>query len=237
MYLKFYLCLHVVALITIFVLPKFVRGERRSQNTKQTTSNQNSLDVDEKKQDATTACNFSNKNKLTGNDDEQEDKNIAVCRSNATAKIIADEQLEEKHNVASKKPAVAPALATVNSGREAVAVPHDQCEMDQLSSKLLEKIEAETKNIEDFIDKTVTDTVTGIVEFKNDLMREIPNGLRKRTSVTVGGSINDVLTNGKPAGENNDESAAFLKKEIEAINAVVQQANILPAVLSNGHAK
>jgi len=45
--------------------------------------------------------------------------------------------------------------------------------MDQLSSKLKEKIEAETKNIEEFIDKTVTETVSGIVEFKNDLMRDI----------------------------------------------------------------
>ncbi|GBP14783.1 Membrane-bound O-acyltransferase domain-containing protein 2 [Eumeta japonica] len=82
---------------------------------------------------------------------------------------------------------VTPKLPHVNPGREAVSVPHDQCEMDQLSSKLKEKIEAETKNIEEFIDKTVTETVSGIVEFKNDLMRgcEIPSGLRKRSSLLL----------------------------------------------------
>lgn len=135
-----------------------------------------------------------------------------------------------------RHPPSTPKLPLVNPGRDAVSVPHDQCEMDQLSSKIMEKIEAETKNIEDFIDKTVTETVTGIVEFKKDLMREceIPNGLRKRTSLAT--TVSDVVAgaNGKPAA---DESAAFLKKEIEVINAVVQQANVLPAVLSNGHAK
>lgn len=101
----------------------------------------------------------------------------------------------------------------------------------------MEKIEAETKNIEEFIDKTVSDTVTGIVEFKNDLMRDcVPSGgLRKRTSLAS--AMSDVVAGatGKPQTE---ESAAFLKKEIEVINAVVQQSNVLPAVLSNGgHAK
>lgn len=129
-----------------------------------------------------------------------------------------------------------PKLPFANSGREAVSVPHDQCEMDQLSSKLKEKIEAETKNIEEFIDKTVTETVSGIVEFKNDLMREceIRSGLRKRSSLAA--TVSDVVS-GATGKTCVDESAAFLKKEIEVINAVVQQANVLPAVLSNGHAK
>ena len=117
--------------------------------------------------------------------------------------------------------------------------------MGQLSNKLKEKIEAETKNIEEFIDKTVTDTVSGIAEFKKDLMRDSDkifisqDGIRKRNSTmaaVVGGTGSGLEL--AVVGKTGEETNAFLKKEIEVINAVVQQANVLPAVvLSNGHAK
>lgn len=248
MYLKFYLCLHIVALITIFVLPKFIRGERRS-HPPQTTSSKTSLASEEQKPliNNITANNSQHKDQLLKDSKELENKTtiepltatttVTKQSNTSSSPTSTNKDASTIPSVSDERPAAdlpAPKLPLVNPGRDAVSVPHDQCEMDQLSSKLMEKIEAETKNIEEFIDKTVTETVTGIVEFKNDLMREIPNGLRKRTSLAT--SVNDVVAGaaGKPT---TDESAAFLKKEIEVINAVVQQANVLPAVLSNGHAK
>ncbi|XP_075169138.1 lysophospholipid acyltransferase 6 [Haematobia irritans] len=203
LYLKFYLCLHIVALTTIYVLPNFIRGERRSSSSK----------VSDKTEEKEA---LGNENRT--NTDRYEDKKVLLEVGPKPANISNEDII-----LFGKLPIIA-------SAREAVTVPHDQCEMDQLSSKLKEKIEAETKNIEEFIDKTVTETVTGIVEFKNDLMRDsVPNSLRKRTSLAS--TMSDVVAGatGKPQ---TDESAAFLKKEIEVINA-----NVLPAVLSNGHAK
>ncbi|XP_037945541.1 lysophospholipid acyltransferase 1 [Teleopsis dalmanni] len=209
LYLKFYLCLHLVALSTMFILPTFIRGEKRVSKSVS----------DEKLQISEDLCK-----EMDGAENSKKAVN-AIAIANGTVNIPHDKENDLSDELTK------PNLNTSACAREAVSVKHDQCEMDQLSSKLKEKIEAETKNIEEFIDKTVTDTVTGIVEFKKDLMRdcEYPtlisqDGLRKRTNVN---------------GESNtmDESSAFLKKEIEVINAVVQQANVLPAVLSNGHAK
>ncbi|XP_023302562.2 lysophospholipid acyltransferase 6 isoform X1 [Lucilia cuprina] len=229
LYLKFYLCLHIVALITIFVLPKFIRGERRPHPPQ--SSSKTSLGGEQEKP---LILNNIKKNDRDEVKESENDKTAIKAAANVNTSYSTTNTNELPEAEQRHTPPVPPKLPLVNPGRDAVSVPHDQCEMDQLSSKIKEKIEAETKNIEEFIDKTVTETVTGIVEFKNDLMREIPNGLRKRTSLAT--TVSDVVAGatGKPSP---DESAAFLKKEIEVINAVVQQANVLPAVLSNGHAK
>ena len=93
---------------------------------------------------------------------------------------------------------------------------------DNLSNLIKEKIELETRNI---IDKTFT----GIVELKDDLMRmNEGNDLFIQTDSLIRKRANGNLTNG------NDSDGAFLKKEIDALNAAVQ-GNVLPAVLSNGH--
>uniref|UniRef100_A0A182QYN0 Lysophospholipid acyltransferase 1 n=1 Tax=Anopheles farauti TaxID=69004 RepID=A0A182QYN0_9DIPT len=123
-----------------------------------------------------------------------------------------------------------------------------------VGSLFKEKLEQETRNIEEFIDKTVT----GFVELKDDLMRMkggdgalyIPRPLMDGNSNnTAAGSIGngtgtETLTTGGinggggVGGAASGGSNAFLKKEIDALNAaIVQQANVLPAVLSNGHAK
>ena len=243
MYLKFYLCLHIVTIITIFVLPKFIRGERRSTNNAEAIDDSNTSVNVRSNNEAS-----SEHNKLLNGNGTEEQEAIAIKQqqhiphdsNNATSDLI------KEHPAQVKKPINTP-LTTC--ARAAVSVEHEQCEMDQLSNKLKEKIEAETKNIEDFIDKTVTETVGSIVEFKNDLMRdcEFPSmltqeGLRKRTSLAsaIMGGVSSAggNTTDKPMdGGSIEESGAFLKKEIEVINAVVQQANVLPAVLSSGHAK
>ncbi|XP_001360700.3 lysophospholipid acyltransferase 1 isoform X1 [Drosophila pseudoobscura] len=277
LYLRFYLCLHIISLVTIFILPQYIRGERRDSSPKSTDSVAASGSV---RDSSPTRVPQAARAALAGgndlNEDEDEDKH-AKCKDNTPQLLLTEQQqqrIEQQNNVIlqsqtshhpqqqqkeQQQQPKSPKPPT--NARDAISVPHDQCEMDQLSSKLKEKFEAETKNIEEFIDKTVTDTVSGIVEFKNDLMRDIefpklklPGGsaistpldaaatsvgLRKRniSSVHENGQCTDASGGDTAEHAAEENSAAFLKKEIEVINAVVQQANVLPAVLSNGHAK
>ncbi|KAL7735979.1 hypothetical protein ACLKA6_002407 [Drosophila palustris] len=278
LYLRFYLCLHLISLVTIFILPKFIRGEPRSQRS---SRNSAGTDVKANKSDGNITTNAANQPLALANTDdlnveeEGEDSKLAkrndtmpqqqqtlqynLKQSQSQNNVILQPRPQQQQQQQQQQQPLSPNLVQT-CALDAVSVPHDQCEMDQLSSKLKEKIEAETKNIEEFIDKTVTETVSGIVEFKNDLMRDIEfpklklaagsvssgaanlvdaaaAGLRKRNISSVHDSNSN--NTGTPTTEHGPEenSGAFLKKEIDVINAVVQQANVLPAVLSNGHAK
>ncbi|KAH8290389.1 hypothetical protein KR054_002510 [Drosophila jambulina] len=290
LYLRFYLCLHIISLVTIFILPKFIRGERRSRAGAANGGSTVQLAASESSSRATAsaaaAATLTAGNDLNNKDEEVEeekDKHAHQCKVNTLTHqqpAVASSHNSTTTNEQQKQQPTNEQSNNVNlrqrhpqqqqshlekmpmpSARDAVSVPHDQCEMDQLSSKLKEKIEAETKNIEEFIDKTVTETVSGIVEFKNDLMRDIEfpklklpgsnagttldsavsgGGLRKRNIISsVHDNGTDPTGNASSAAVELEEngSAPFLKKEIDVINAVVQQANVLPAVLSNGHAK
>lgn len=275
------MCLHIISLAIIFILPKFIRGEGRSSQTRISagkTANAVELESEQKTAIATTqtAGNSDDLNVEVEGKAEQlvEDSKLAK-RNDTISHKHQQQQSQSQQNVILQpcpqtqpiKQQQVPASPKQTCARDAVSVPHDQCEMDQLSSKLKEKIEAETKNIEEFIDKTVTETVSGIVEFKNDLMRDIEfpklklaagtvstgaanlvdaaaAGLRKRniSSAHDSNSNNNTSNNTTSSGANGEieqeqQSGAFLKKEMDVINAVVQQANVLPAVLSNGHAK
>lgn len=99
-------------------------------------------------------------------------------------------------------------------------------ETDNLSNLLKEKIEA--ANIEGLIDKTVS----GIVEFKDDLMRMNEPEVYGPTSADSLRKRNIEIEGAKSNGESGVD--AFLKKEIDAIK---KEAVVIPAVLSNGHAK
>ncbi|ALC41198.1 oys [Drosophila busckii] len=254
LYLRFFLCLHLISLVAIFILPRFIKGERgsRSQHRQSAGSEQvNSTAIESQAlahgADLKTAQKQQPEQLEQKLAEDQQQQQQQLDEPHTPPNIILTPRPQpQQPSPSSPKPLSQPCP------RDAVSVPHDQCEMDQLSSKLKEKIEAETKNIEEFIDKTVTETVSGIVEFKNDLMRDIEfpklklpagsgaanlvdaaaAGLRKRNISTVHDN-NAGATNGCVQEE---DSAAFLKKEIEVINAVVQQS-VVPAVLSNGHAK
>lgn len=287
LYLRFFLCLHLISLVTIFILPQFIRGEPRSQRSSRNSAgtdvkasksdgsitadaaaqplavaNTNDLNVEEEGEDNKLAKSNDTmphqQQPLQYNLKPNQSQNNDILQSRPQHQLQQQQQQQQTLKLAhNQHQQQQPTCA-----RDAVSVPHDQCEMDQLSSKLKEKIEAETKNIEEFIDKTVTETVSGIVEFKNDLMRDIEfpklklaagsvssgaanlvdaaaAGLRKRniSSVHDSNSTNTGTATTEPAPEKEENSGAFLKKEIDVINAVVQQANVLPAVLSNGHAK
>ncbi|CAD7013809.1 unnamed protein product [Ceratitis capitata] len=264
LYLRFYFCFHIAALTTIFILPKFIRGEQRREPQTQPQKQQNPSDENIKSNNLSTAslpacstavkgnhlndtitakipqCN--NCNDLNDVNDDDDDDNLS-------APIAAANKTNKKSPPQPTPPVPAPSVACA---REAVSVQHEECEMDQLGNKIKEKIGTETKNIEEFIDKTVAETVSGIVELKKDLMRNrgfptmplTQDGLRKRVGIGANGTALNAGIGSATGNETIDklvngveESGAFLKKEIEVINAVVQQANVLPAVLSNGHAK
>lgn len=255
LYLRFYLCLHIAALIIIFVLPKFIRGNNRSISAVSSSDSISSakafknIGLAAEEKTSTTVLDQKVLETLESdrNSDNIHETEINIgSREISTSSTYASKSKTSMSPSPSHSPAERIQLPTIACGREAVSVKHDQCEMEQLSNKLKEKIEAETKNIEEFIDKTVTETVSGIVEFKNDLMRDksdklfiSQDGIRKRNttmSAVVGVGVGD-CSESSCVAKIGEETNAFLKKEIEVINAVVQQANVLPAVLSNGHAK
>lgn len=94
-----------------------------------------------------------------------------------------------------------------------------------LSKKIRERIDSETRNIEEFIDKTVT----GIVELKDDLMRVNQDEMYATKLDGVAGTSDDGPRKRNLSGRNENEIETFLRKEIS-------NGNVLPAVLSNGHA-
>lgn len=182
------MCLHIVAAVTIFALPKMIRGEPRSKNS---SSNSSTI-----KQENEMSSRDNNSCKLNYIPDRDK-----ICVNVNGIKMNGF--IDKENNIAK--------------------------ENDNLSYFIKEKIENEARNIEELFDKTFT----GIVELKEDLMKinnqnEIfisSEGLRKR------------YMDMKSESGGGGRGVEFIKKEIDALNAAVQQVNVLPAVLSNGHAK
>lgn len=223
MYLKLFMCLHFVAAFVIFVLPKFIRGS--SEKTSITTATIVTKDNN-------TLCKTENNNaQLNPNSASKSDQSLAV----------SSEQIENKPNgvgvdVDESSNSSFSSLNDISDKNHQRKIDTNfllkdlinkevskiKGETDNFSNLLMEKIEA--ANIEGLFDKTVS----GIVDFKDDLMRmnepevysgNATEGLRKR-------NVEDVSLV-------SDTVDVFLKKEIDAI----KEANVIPAVLSNGHAK
>lgn len=212
------MCLHVIALLTVYVLPQLLRGssgEKRSStastNKKDVTINSSSAaDAGELKSSQPIAVPIRKQNS-EGGVPVDECSNSSSSSSSMTD--ISDENPRKTDTSYLLKDLISKEVNKIKG------------ETDNLSNFVMEKIEA--ANIEGFIDKTVS----GIVELKDEIMRmnepEVysggaTEGLRKRN---MNGSELE-----STKGEGVD---AFLKKEIDAI----KEANVLPAVLSNGHAK
>ncbi|XP_065086524.1 lysophospholipid acyltransferase 6 isoform X1 [Ochlerotatus camptorhynchus] len=225
MYLNVFMCLHLVCLITVFILTKFVpRGERkRSSVATAVITTSGAVASNDGATDSTCQQSKSFGNTTGDQNGWQKhtastDRNGTTANGSATAAAVT----VNGHHL------------ETNEQQQTAATSKTERESDNLSNLIKEKFEQETRNIEELIDKTVT----GIVELKDDLMRMNENNeifisaesLRKRQQTKVenhSGSDHGV-------GGGVD---AFLKKEIDALNAAVQQVNVLPAVLSNGHAK
>lgn len=230
LYLKIFMCLHLLALFTAFVLPRFIRGsstEKSAATTNKaadlTVENSTSTDDSSKNVElvaVTKAVTSIRKQHLENRLEPDETSNSSSsCSSfNNSMNDISDKNRPRKADTNY--------LLKDLINKEVNKI---KGETDNLSNLLMEKIEA--ANIEGLIDKTVS----GIVELKDDLMRmnepEVysggaTDGLRKRNLTG-----NDLAAT--VSGKGGDGVDAFLKKEIDAI----KEANVIPAVLSNGHAK
>lgn len=205
LYLNVYMCLHLVSLITLFALPKVLRGEKRSISSKASTEK---TKIDDST-GTVDACDINGTTKTTSATDKLND-------FNKTNGVNGNNVIQNKNG-----------MNGMNRNGRATMYGIDEKDKDNLSYMIREKFDSETRNIENFIDKTVDKTVTGIVELKDDLMNY---GNEEQIYVNADG-LRQRNVDKKMENEN------FIKKEIEALNNVVQQNNVLPAVLSNGHAK
>lgn len=244
------MCLHLVGFITIYILPRFIRGEK-SQTQSKSVAKSASNGIHQQINSNTDQQQLQQKIELTANDvklnglnSHKQQTNVQLNQTPNNNEFLNDVPNNDKNNcdinVNDKKlNAVAQnnddhiTVDTLNNDTVNVNAETSYNCLDtnqtndyrlekstenHLSIKIRERIDSETRNIEELIDKTVT----GIVELKDDLMRvnndfgnainNIDDGLRKR-------NLTD-LANGK-------EIEAFLRKEMNAVNV---------AVLSNGHA-
>uniref|UniRef100_A0A182P3R1 Lysophospholipid acyltransferase 1 n=1 Tax=Anopheles epiroticus TaxID=199890 RepID=A0A182P3R1_9DIPT len=293
MYLNVFMCLHLVALITVFILSKYVpRGGESTSRAGARSRSKLKVDTDANHQPKVGGSSaqleevesrtllkpigtVAIETEATGNgstggmryrgaengrrsdaSDSTTQQLLVVhdvvdpfCLTTTTTTTMngnhhkkTDDFLSEEDNNNSATVNTAP---TTTSNTTTTTTTTNSTSTGKSGSKLTcerikEKLEQETRNIEDFIDKTVT----GFVELKDDLMRmpdETNGGLYIPRKANGGTGMNG---NGVVDGNSNtatnttgNSSNAFLKKEIDALNAAVQQANVLPAVLSNGHAK
>ncbi|KFB36538.1 AGAP007567-PA-like protein [Anopheles sinensis] len=269
MYLNVFMCLHLVALITVFILSNYVprgAGSSKASTTAKldTTASGDVSSVRHKPYHATptpepattgTALRYRGENgrratmepSIPNGGSSSSSSSIPSPSSPAAASIGS----QSVHHVVDPF-----CLTTSVSGTHKKTDDFLPDEVDNNNSatiittkpagakpgareRIKEKLEQETRNIEEFIDKTVT----GFVELKDDLMRmnEPPNGAlyipRKANGGVGGANATDGEGTNSTSSSSASSSGAFLKKEIDALNAAVQQANVLPAVLSNGHAK
>lgn len=220
------MCLHFVAAVVAFVLPKYIRGSSNEKTslstvTAKTKTNLNSSNNDQNHAQNSDLKNETNdeikndklieKEELIGRLNGDDSSNSSCSSSNNSINRIGNEKDPQRITDTNY-------LLKDLINKEVSKI---KGETDNISNMLLEKIEA--ANIEGLIDKTVT----GMIELKDDLMRmnepevysarNATEGLRKRNTEDSTSELVDV----------------FLKKEIDAI----KEANVIPAVLSNGHAK
>lgn len=216
LYLKLYLCLHIISIVTIYVLPKLLRGESHTRNSHKTATatsetTQNGINHSEQngKHFINNKLNIEIFTKNCNDDNDNFNDNCTDNNMNRNCDINLSDKYDENDRMHGSKKIDFSHISNSNKND------------NHLSHKIRKRIDSETRNIEEFIDKTVT----GIVELKDDLMRvndhemyTNSDGLRKRNgNGTLNGDCREV--------------EAFLRKEIS-----MNQKNVLPAVLSNGHA-
>lgn len=210
MYLKVYMCLHLVALLTYFILPKFVGIEKRSISitSNNTTSFNNTT---------TLHHNYDNANNTKYNNDicdKTTTTSTTTTTTFTTTNNLLDNKMDNKNNI------------QITNRYHHRTNNNNNINGNALNTENFAKNFAnKTKNIEDFFDKTVT----GIVDFKDDLMKiNSLNHLYPSVDGHGNGNIDNYTQS--TASTTVDQ---FIKKEIDALH----QATMIPAVLSNGHAK
>jgi lysophospholipid acyltransferase 1/2 len=202
------MCLHLVSLVTIFVLPKIIKGEQHSSSQKLTKKSSSTIENQVKQTDSdlvSSSNDLSPPNNFMKNTIHNNflEKNISIKTKLINDKTDTDDNFIDKNANNHEQNFKEYKISSRKNSFDANCNPSDS----NLSHIIKEKIEIETRNIEELFDKTVN----GIVELKDDLMRMnenqdlfiIGDGLRKRAHTDISGVD------------------TFLKKEIEAINAAV----------------
>lgn len=222
LYLNIYMCLHLVAFATVFIVSRFTGGGNRKISSKYSSTN-NSIN------DKNKLLNGDNSYKLRNDDD------IIATASGETVNTANSSSSNNHHDLANGKP-------------------------QRVNGKIFDITNNKSMINQNHNNKRDKTTVTGIVELKDLKQRHDHHdhinyvnadggAVRKRTH-------NDIITHqqkqssdsgnnhavivGVNGGSNHNRNNSvddFLVKEIDALNAAVQQTNVLPAVLSNGHAK
>lgn len=227
MYLKVYMCLHLVALITYYILPKFVGIEKRSISI--TSNNITTTTTTTSFNNKTTTLHhnsYDNANNTKYNNDVCDKTTAAATTTNTTTtNTITTNTLNSSNNLMNDNN-----KQNNKTNRYHHRTNNNYNDNNGLNTETFTKknFANKTKNIEDFFDKTVT----GIVDFKDDLMKiNSLNHLYPTTALSDGGHGN--IDNNHTQQLTTTTVDQFLKKEIDAL----QQATMIPAVLSNGHAK
>lgn len=253
------MCLHLVGVVTIYILPRFIRGESVKAKA-------NSVHNKASTTELTTKITSNGCNGTSIDSNGLHDRKQKIVQSNDTHNTTDDELIDETQmdnqlqcdiNINDKKfDVVAQTKLPMANGNGSAKLnetnrlsdePNDDYRHDyrkstenHLSIKIRERIDSETRNIEELIDKTVGTVTTGIVELKDDLMRVNNDELYLNAVTTTptsqangqnGTTIDDGLRKRNLADLTNGKET-FLRKEI---NNAVNQKNVLPAVLSNGH--
>lgn len=256
MYLTLFMCLHVVGFITIYILPRFLRGEKRTATDEKTatTATAAATPTSTPADNATAVPATITKNGIKSS--RATIQPISVGNGNCATN---DNHLADEHNESCDKPIKSNGTtaiidetnklndiddATVQTQTEPKTNGHRNQvddnigQRENLSHFIRKRIDSETRNLEKLVDKTLDKTVSGIVEFKDDLMR-VGDDEQRVAAAMLNGSLNggdgglrkrnhsEVRTSESGVGVD-----AFLKREI---NVAVNQVNVLPAVLSNGH--
>lgn len=249
LYLNLFMCLHLVGFITIFIVPKFLRGvkQQQQQSTKQP--------VDHHTQKLSNGLQHTTESIIVQNgighkteDDYDCDNNKNNKQNNEQQKLIGIENDAHEPDINKlTKNDVKKSISLTNNFMYSNYNHKDNDDgkddiddaQASLSMKIRERIDSETRNLEDFIDKTVT----GIVELKDDLMRVNDTNCYLKSTTSVNGINANGNANGTDglrkrtnseifSGKNPEGVDAFLRKEL---NMAVNQVNVLPAVLSNSH--
>lgn len=254
------MCLHLVGLITIYVLPRFIRGERSSQKPNTVTvptsngihNNASSAPTSETNSNGVQSNGVNGhqwktkivQSKNGHNNHEQFVDYLPINSNQCDINVINTEnnlnddttnKWDNGANDSTKDIASSSVTACNKSSLSKNDTQHDNrqstsIEPDQhLSKKIRERIDSETRLIEEFIDKTVS----GIVELKDDLMRVNQDDMYATKSDygngngTIGTGDDGIRKRNLSDMANGKEIETFLRKE---------NNNVLPAVLSNGHA-
>lgn len=204
MYLRLYLCLHIVAIVVVFVLPNFLQ----MANFVESSVVANSMTPGKRKisnNDSSRSSQYMQHNNEHQNSRQRHLKKYQGLNNDISSycRSYSSSSMSKRHDIDGT-------IQTIGS--------------EKISNNMSDK---------NIMDSSIIKGVTLTTEDNNavQLSRNLVEDLRLPSLV-----IDQRSTVGQPKTLDGNGSALFLKKEIEAIKAAVQQDNMLPAMLSNGHA-